>query len=97
MLDNIKASICDTNPSRWYISFPNSKPLKIKEIERILDQKKYSVLARTSTVLVFREKDTRITLHIKGLMQMDFYEIKNRSEHDVKFLAKSIIEKFNLL
>ncbi len=89
--------ICDKNPHRWYISFSMSKPFSMKDIKEVLEQKKYSTLAATPSIMVFRGKNVKITWHSQGLIQVDYYDKKKQSEQDIITFVEQLIDKLDFL
>lgn len=69
----------------------------MKDIKEALEQEKYSTLAATPNIMVFRGKNVKITWHSQGLIQIDFYDIKMQSEQNIITFVEQLIDKLDFL
>ena len=82
---------CSNNPRRWYVSFNPPTKFQLPKVKESLVKNQYNVLTTTPTVMVFKLKNTRLTWHSQGLIQVDMYESNIETSKEIEQLIKEIL------
>ena len=91
---NLKFSVtrCSNNPNRWNVYFRDFPPFHMRKVRQILEKHHYEVLATSSSVIVVRSKEFRLTWHNEGIIQLDVYNQLSFDLNDIEHLIKEILD-----